>query len=83
MHYRPVFEVRDVLMGFKSHFKEDDVFKSGCKGEGQELPLNYSYWYSLNVISDYFYSRTPVRMLILLCWLGTEIPINLHLKENL
>lgn len=43
MHYRPVFEVRDVLMGFKSHFKEDDVFKSGCKGEGQELPLNYSY----------------------------------------
>lgn len=29
--------MKDVLMGFKSHFKEDDEFRSGCKGEGQEL----------------------------------------------
>ena len=56
MQYRPVFNVKDVLMAFKSHFKEDDVFKPGCKGEGQELPLNDSYWYSISVISDYFYS---------------------------
>lgn len=83
MQYRPVFKVKDILMGFKSHFKEDGVFKSGYNGEGQELPLNDSYLYSLNVISDYFYSHTRVRTLISLCWLGTEIPINLHLKENL
>lgn len=72
MLYWPIFKVKDVLMGIKSHFDEDDVFKSRCKGKGR-TSLNDGYWYSLNVTSDYFYSYTPVRTSILVCLLGIEI----------
>lgn len=85
MEYRFVINLRWKIYWWvlKTTLKRMMLFKSGCKGEGQEHPPNDIYWYSLNTASDYFNSHTPVRTLILLCQPGTEIPYKSSFKGKI